>query len=1623
MFKDLKIMKTNNTIINSIMKEYKKYLFAALMVLGASVNTFGKNVNYSWTLANSPSDWGSSYNLATKITKGSPAITWTAEWAWSTNSYIGGYQIGSSDYPCTSLKLTTSGLGGTVTNITVNAKIASSGTAKISMKVGGTSVKSATSLTTTATDYTTGSISKTGDIEILITNTAKAFYIYSISFTCSGTEYSVSWSANGESYTTGSPTDAVLGGGKVRALPTNPDDCDEGKTFAGWSASQISGSTSTKPSDLFRFPEDAPAVNDEVTYYAVYGDESVAGADETLFEVTSYSSLPTGWTQSNVGTGTYFDFSTSGGFLTSPLYDPHDNVQVTCSVASNGSGSSHNLIVYILDSSGNIRDSRVTATPSSNTYISSGTLDFGNIGYSFKIRFYLLINAKGVRLQAPKLTGKSRPTYSSYATSCCEKHDAIFGHDGSGNDPDDQSACENISVSFTPDPAEGYEYGGATIYEDDVETQITTLSSSTTSFDMYDRDVYVLVHYVPGNYTITLNNQGATTAGTEEISVTYGSAENLDASPAITVPTKTGYTFGGYWTATGGGGVQVIDASGDVIADVDDGVDFYTSEDKEYFYPGDLTLYANWTINKYKLSIASVDNVVICATTPSLAEGDDPVDVNYGSTVTLSHGDPTGGKTWSGWNAYKTGDTGTPVVVDGNNQFVMPAYDVTVSANLYSDFVFSCAELTLTAHPETEGAPIFITSVAEKKVRSQGYITITGSGLTPSTVLTFPGLNSKFEVLTSTGRTISTDINGAVSENAYIFYTPAAGATTDGLDEIAGITVSVGGAKPKQVSLTQSIIGRHLPTAGYVIAGKKDNKWYALPSDMASTTNPKPSEIAVDDFNNPSVAYTAASNIYGLEGPTTSGGGNNISSGNGQYVRLTMSIDDGTLDPHAAPLFGQSTGSNVIGKSGNSQASSHLSAGWWWALTQTNTSITNPQDAKYTIKCANNTSTLSLRDNAGDPDWGLFASGVEKLRLIPASTVEYTASEVVAWGQKKLILEVAKPDLVTQARAKIGDGSWSAYKSLATTTGTSKGTATKYNYTLDFTSDDFDFAAHEGEMLIVELHNAGGSALKATSVIIPRIVATNTTINKSNYTLKTPWDTEVHVLPGVTLTLDASAYDPQDMTFKELNIYPGATVVAEKGTLKATTLILRNGWDRLSATKKYDVARLYITPTNGSLNATTAYADWYIDFDQYYPIAVPWEVDLGENDGSTICYKNTKTKAIIGLSTTVRLRYYDGASRAKGLGDASKRENWKHYGESGCEDIPDKLEPSKAYAMTAKRPTGKAFSIVRMPLTIPSTTWTTGGEKGEVTVEAVTTYKDQVTVTAYNNDAGNAPEWAKGWNFIANPYMSLYQGPITHSAGSGYNVEYANIPDINFNEYDQYPIGADLTKLKPASGFLIQTEADGTLTFGTTNRKASAPSYRTEEAPQASKQKAYILLSNEEANDMMGLIISDQYTAEYEMNADLEKLLGDGTSLKTYMHYGDMNMAYVAINQLLAQEWIPISVRIPKAGEFTFSLHEASIVGELEGVYLIDYAAGNVITNLLDDNYSFGSAPGTISGRFAINAIVGEHNTPTGIDVINGGGDINSDKPFKFIYHEKVYIYHRGVIYDATGKRVREINK
>lgn len=1103
--------------------------------------------------------------------------------------------------------------------------------------------------------------------------------------------------------------------------------------------------------------------------------------------------------------------------------------------------------------------------------------------------------------------------------------------------------------------------------------------------------------YAKWTQDITLNQNSATTNGSTSLAATY----NATLSTAgITNPSRTGYTFAGW--ATTANGTVVINPNGTVNTVAD-----WTDGSKKWIHAGASTLYAKWTVNPYRVDVASVAHATISATTPSIAEGGN-ANANYGSTVTLS-GTADAGYAFA-WDVYKYGDTSTKVTVT-NNQFTMPEYRVVVSAVLYSDLKAWCVpDVTITGD-------VHMTSYSGVDVRLSkdldDLININCTYLGSATKIAIKFLDgndveyannslSRFRLCNNgtspENYNVMDQVNGSgpdtilnVSDStqfrhSYSLKYQPANSTYGQLDNGKLKLVFMKGTHILGTA-THALHGRSLPEY-FVIAVKNGDQWVALPNNLAATEGAQgaisPIEITVDNTTTPTAATWA---------PSTTA-----------YRAREKGNTNKAQHAHVNTLRFATTGSNYL------QVSSTSSTYKMWL---SGTSSANVQD--WHLKSSDfNSYELTIPATSATKKLGLYNYGknigyhtspsASDIYILPVTNwLTPNEAYVTEWGQNSVILEV-DPGSAASAQAHFGNRA----SAEEVTSFSQTRTGSTYNRTLTFSTTDF--STHKGDVLYIDWLDGSSNVLSTSTFHVPWIIASSDAMYTKDAN-KDHWNTEVHVLPGVTLTANAGSFTDEAVDISDLHIYPGATVSVTTGSLNVSQdLVLRNGWTYIGG-KSYGVAQLYISSDATVGKPTNTYADWYIDYDQYYSIAVPWTVTT-----NGMSYLNSSSAASAG----VKMRYYDGQSRADGTGSASSGANWTAYSrtvEATTYAYPETLTPGVGYAMTAKRPSGKAVSIIRMPLTIPSLYWLKNGEKGVVN----TTHKDQVSVVAYEKSEGETPEYAKGWNFVGNPYMSLYKGKLSYAADD--DIEYANIPDVNFKEFDQVPINGS-TKLKPFSAFLIQAPKDGTLTFASSSRVASAPALRKEgEATSIPTQKAYVLLSNDSTEDMMGILVADKYTEAYESNADLQKLLGDGTSLKTYMHYGDLEMAYLAVNENLAKEWIPVSVRIPENGEYTFSMHDASIAGELEGVYLIDYANGDKITNLIESNYTFTAEAGTNSSRFAINAIVGERTTPTDIDVINEGGELDANKPVKFIYHDKVYIYCRGVIYDSTGKRIKEINK
>ena len=129
----------------------------------------------------------------------------------------------------------------------------------------------------------------------------------------------------------------------------------------------------------------------------------------------------------------------------------------------------------------------------------------------------------------------------------------------------------------------GYTFGGYFTEENGGGTQYYTEAGVSATNWNIAQNTTLYAKWGANTYTVTFDNQSATTTGSTSVTATYDSE-----MPAITVPTRTGYTFGGYFTEENGGGTQYYNTDG--ISDIVWGI------------TTDLTLYAKWTANTYTVS-------------------------------------------------------------------------------------------------------------------------------------------------------------------------------------------------------------------------------------------------------------------------------------------------------------------------------------------------------------------------------------------------------------------------------------------------------------------------------------------------------------------------------------------------------------------------------------------------------------------------------------------------------------------------------------------------------------------------------------------------------------------------------------------------------------------------------------------------------------------------------------------------------------------------------------------------------------------------------------------------------------------------------------------------------------
>ena len=186
-------------------------------------------------------------------------------------------------------------------------------------------------------------------------------------------------------------------------------------------------------------------------------------------------------------------------------------------------------------------------------------------------------------------------------------------------------------------------------------------------------DVTLYAEWTPNTYTITYNGNGST-GGTVPAVTTGNGAVTLRTNSGTLV--KAGYTFAGWNTLANGTGTSY-------------------SAGAAYTLGGDVTLYAEWTLNTYTITYAP----------NSATGGTSPADTTGNGTVTLASNSGTltrVGYTFTGWNSAANG-TGTHYATGAS-------YSLTGNVTLYAEWTPNIYTITYDANTATGGTAPAVTT-------------------------------------------------------------------------------------------------------------------------------------------------------------------------------------------------------------------------------------------------------------------------------------------------------------------------------------------------------------------------------------------------------------------------------------------------------------------------------------------------------------------------------------------------------------------------------------------------------------------------------------------------------------------------------------------------------------------------------------------------------------------------------------------------------------------------------------------------------------------------------------------------------------------------------------------------
>jgi uncharacterized repeat protein (TIGR02543 family) len=339
----------------------------------------------------------------------------------------------------------------------------------------------------------------------------------------------------------------------VDALPTAP--IRIGYKFAGWwtgvngtGTEFIASTTVTANITVYAYWSIQPVYT--VKYDSQEG--TAVGAQYVTYPATTVGALPTaptrsgyafgGWWTGAAGTGTAFKASTT----------------VTANITVYAKWNSYTYTVTF-----NSQGATVAASPASKTVVSPITTvgalptEPTRSGFTFA-GWWIGAGGTGTEFIAGTTVTANITVYAYWTTN--PVYTITYDSDG-GTDVGTQHVTlpETTADTLPEAPTKsGYIFGGWFTAVHGGGIQFTDITEVTA-------DITVYAKWNSYTYTVTFDSQGATVAASPASKTVVSPATTVGALP--TEPTKSGYTFGGWWTGTNGTGEQFT-ATSPVTADI-----------------------------------------------------------------------------------------------------------------------------------------------------------------------------------------------------------------------------------------------------------------------------------------------------------------------------------------------------------------------------------------------------------------------------------------------------------------------------------------------------------------------------------------------------------------------------------------------------------------------------------------------------------------------------------------------------------------------------------------------------------------------------------------------------------------------------------------------------------------------------------------------------------------------------------------------------------------------------------------------------------------------------------------------------------------------------------------------